>query len=124
MYAIVAISGHQYKVTPNDTIIVDRLTGEKGTEIQFPEVLLVSDEKSVTVGTPYVAGVTIVATIADHIQGENLRVSRFKAKSRYRKTIGFRAQQTTLVIKSIGQTTAPKTTAKKTEKSVKRQKAV
>ncbi len=123
MYAVVYINGHQYKVAPNDTIIIDRIVGDKGAQVQFSTALLIADGPNITVGTPFVPDTQVIATITDHIQGEKIRVSRFKAKSRYRKTIGFRAQQTVLTINSIEKTTASKSTPKKVvtpRKSIKK----
>lgn len=123
MYAIVQIKGHQYKVSPGDTITVDRLTSLKGEVVQFAEVLFVSDAGTVTVGTPFVPDVSVAATVVDNIQGEKIRVARFKAKSRYRRVRGFRAQQTVLTIVSIGSTDAPKAATKKTVKAPTRTKS-
>ena len=102
MFAIVRITGKQYKVSKNASIDVDRLDGEVGSQVTFPDVLLVNDDKKVTVGTPTVKGVTVKAKITDQGKGEKIQVRRFKSKVRYRRQIGFRAAKTTLEIVSIG----------------------
>jgi len=101
MLAVVEISGKQYIAEPKATLIVDRIDGNEGDKVTFNHVLLVSDDKKTSVGTPYVKGKTVTATILKQAQGEKLYVRRYKQKVRYRKTTGFRAQETHLTIEEI-----------------------
>lgn len=101
MFAIVRIQGKQYKVSPKDTIIVDRMEGEIGATVECTDVLLVSDDKKTSIGTPLVSKKSVKAKILSHGKGEKLDVFRFRAKSRHRRHVGFRASQTTLEILSI-----------------------
>lgn len=97
-YAVIAISGTQYKVEENQVITVDKLDPLiKSTS----EVLLIVDEDKVKIGNPTVKGASIEFENVRDYQGEKLRVSTFKAKSRYRKTHGFRAQLTDIKITKI-----------------------
>lgn len=97
-YAVIAISGTQYKVEENQTITVDKFDPTiKSTD----QVLLVVDDDKVKVGNPTVKGASVDFEIVRDFQGEKLRVSTFKAKSRYRKTRGFRAQLTDLKITKL-----------------------
>jgi large subunit ribosomal protein L21 len=102
MFAVVEISGKQYKVKVNDIIEVDRLKDEAGKTVSFEHVMLVSDEKNTTIGTPYLEKFPVKAKIIDHIQGDKIHVGRYKQKVRYRKTIGFRAQLSKIQILAIG----------------------
>lgn len=100
-YAVIKTNGKQYKVSTGDTLTLDRLNlGDKNT-IVFEDVLLVVNEGSTSVGKPTVKGARVEATLLEDKQGKKIRVSRFKAKSRYRKTIGFRAQQSVVKIDKI-----------------------
>lgn len=96
-YAVVKISGHQYKVSEKDEVLVDRLV-EKKVE---PEVLLVVNDDKVSVGKPKVAGAKVSVKILGEEKGEKIDVRKYKAKSRYRKHIGFRPQYTRLLIQKI-----------------------
>lgn len=97
-YAVIAISGTQYKVEENQVITVDKLDPTiKSTDQVF---LTVNDDK-VILGTPTVKGASVEFELVRDYQGEKLRVSTFKAKSRYRKTRGFRAQLTDIKITKI-----------------------
>lgn len=101
MYAIVAIAGHQYKVTPGQIFTVDRMDVPEGELITIPQVLLFADGETISIGTPYVPGVVIKAKVLKHIKGDKIRVARFKAKVRYRKVRGFRAALTQILIEKI-----------------------
>ena len=97
-YAVIAISGSQYKVEENQIITVDKLDPSiKST----PEVLLTVDGDKVKVGNPTVKDASVEFENVRDYQGEKLRVSTFKAKSRYRKTKGFRAQLTDIKITKL-----------------------
>ena len=96
MYAIVATGGKQYLVKEGDTINVD-----KPEEVK--EVLLLSDDSGIKIGTPVVPGVIISSEVVSSGLGPKIRIAKFKAKSRYRKVMGFRAKVTKLRITKIGE---------------------
>ncbi|MBU1117374.1 50S ribosomal protein L21 [Patescibacteria group bacterium] len=97
-YAVIAISGTQYKVEENQVITLDKIDPTiKSTD----QVLLTVDGDKVTVGTPLVKGASVDFELVRDYQGKKLRVSVYKAKSRYRKTKGFRAQLTDVKITKL-----------------------
>lgn len=100
-YAIIATSGTQYKVEENQVITVDKLEGEKDSTGKIDSVLLIVDDDKIEIGNPNVKGATVEYQIVNQYQGDKVRVSKFKAKSRYRKTMGFRAQLTDIKITKI-----------------------
>lgn len=102
MFATVIIAGKQYMVAPGDSIIVDHIDGIVGETKVFSSVLLYSDGTKTRVGTPMVAKVKVTAKITSQEKGEKLHVRRYKQKVRYRKSTGFRAHETTLLIEKIG----------------------
>lgn len=101
MFAVVKISGKQYKVTPKDIITVNKLDGSVGDAVTLNEVLLVSNDKTVKVGKPTVKGASVSAKILAQGKGEKLTIRRFKSKVRYRRTRGFRPYETRLEILAI-----------------------
>lgn len=101
MFAIVTISGKQYKVALGDVIVVDKIEGNVGDTVKFDHVLLTSDTKDTKVGTPTVAGVQVKAKIQAQEKGEKIEVRRYKSKVRYRRHNGFRSQLTRLEITAI-----------------------
>ncbi len=100
-YAIIATSGTQYRVEEDQIITVDKLEGEKDSTGTIKSVLLIVDDDKIKIGTPEVKDATVEYKIVNQYQGDKVRVSKFKAKSRYRKTMGFRAQLTDIKILKI-----------------------
>ena len=81
MYAIVEISGKQYKVQEGDIVFVDRLeTAEEGSKVTFDKVLLVSDGKKVTIGQDTVKGAKVEASVIGHGKAKKVLVFKYKAK--------------------------------------------
>lgn len=100
-YAILSISGSQYRISENDTISIDQLDGKEGDTFTSDQVLLAVNGQDTKVGKPYVSGASVEYQIAKSYQGKKLRVFKYKAKSRYHKTQGFRPQLTDIKITKI-----------------------
>jgi large subunit ribosomal protein L21 len=100
-YAVIKTGGKQYKVAEGDIIEIDRIAGKDG-KISFEEVLLLVNDKKVTVGKPFILGEKVEGKILEDLRGVKVRVSKFKSKVRYRRTAGFRAALTKVQIEKIG----------------------
>jgi large subunit ribosomal protein L21 len=100
-YAVIALAGTQFKIKEDDVISVNKLDLETGNEGVTDQVLLVVDGDDVKVGTPTVTGASVKFELVKHYQGEKIEVETFKAKSRYRRHIGFRAQLSEIKITKI-----------------------
>lgn len=101
MFAIVRVSGKQYRVSNGAQFLVDRIVGEPGVAFEALEVLMVGDEGGVKVGAPIVEGAKVAATVVRHQKGAKIRIFKYKAKKNYRRRAGARAHQTLLRIDSI-----------------------
>ena len=101
MYAIVDIAGQQFKVTKSQKLKVHRLEAEEGKHLELDNVLLVSDGKTVSVGTPKVDGFRIAAKVIAHSQGDKVLVFKKKRRKGYQKLNGHRQQLTELWIEAI-----------------------
>ncbi len=66
MYAIVNISGKQYKATEGARLRVPRQSGDSGAKLSFDDILLISNSDSIQVGKPNVSGAKVTATILNH----------------------------------------------------------
>ena len=99
-YAIVRLGGKQYKVKAGDKLEVDKLS-TKDKSFDLSEVLLLVADGKVNIGKPVLSNAKVHVKNLGQIKGEKLRVSKFKAKSRYRRTIGFRPQLNVLQIEKI-----------------------
>lgn len=97
-YAVIALQGHQYKVSEGEEFLVDKL-GETKPEA---EVLLVVNDDKVTVGKPNVKGAKVsLKIVTEEVKGEKIHIRKFKAKSRYRRKTGFRPKYTKLLVQKI-----------------------
>ena len=101
MYAIVDIAGQQFKVEKGKKIFVNRLDGEKGASLDFSKVLLTDDNGSVKVGTPYVDGASVKATILDHVKADKVLVFKKRRRKGYQKLNGHRQCLTQILINEI-----------------------
>jgi len=101
VYAIIRSGGKQYRVQQGATIDVELLAAPEGGQIELPDVLLLDEDGRVTVGTPTVPGVKVVAEVVSHGRGPKVIVFRYRAKTRYRKKTGHRQAFTRLVIHRI-----------------------
>jgi large subunit ribosomal protein L21 len=102
MYAIVEISGHQYKVAKNDVIYVDKQKAEEDKKITLDRVLLTSDGKGkVQIGTPVLEKAKVSAKVMDHIKGDKIVVFKKKRRKGYQVRRGHRRHLTRLLIEKI-----------------------
>lgn len=103
MYAVISLQGHQYIVSEGTELVVDNLSLEEGKKMTIDSVLAVFDEKgeSVKVGTPFVEGAKVEATVGTTQKGEKIQVIKFKRKNRYFRNKGFRPIETVLTINKV-----------------------
>ena len=101
VYAVVKTGGKQYRVSPGDLIDVEKLPTYTGATVELSEVLLISRDGEVTVGSPLVPDAKVVGEVEDQGRGKKLVVFKFKAKTRYRKKTGHRQSYTRLRVKDI-----------------------
>ncbi|MFC2114102.1 50S ribosomal protein L21 [Bacteroidota bacterium] len=101
MYAIVDITGHQYKVEKDQTILVNQLEGEAGAKVEFDQVLLTDNEGKVKVGTPTLKGAKVTATILEQMKGEKVIVFKKKRRKGYRVKNGHRQMLSKIQITEI-----------------------
>jgi large subunit ribosomal protein L21 len=101
MYALVEIKGKQYKAEKGSVLKVDRFDAEPGNELEFDSVLLVSDEKKVQVGQPYLKGVKVKAVVEEHGRNKKILVFKYKRRKNYRRTRGHRQHFSLLRVQDI-----------------------
>lgn len=101
MYAIIETGGRQYKVSSGDTLRVEKLAAETGTEVTIDKVLGIVRDKKNEIGTPYIEGAMVKAEVIRLGKGEKIIIHKQRPRKVYRKTIGHRQQYTMLKIKEI-----------------------
>jgi len=100
-YAIIRTGGKQYRVAEGDQLDVEKLDVEEGSEAKLDEVLFVSSDSGVTIGTPTVEGASVTAEVVSQYKAPKVIAYKFKRRKGYHRTVGHRRQLTTLKIKSI-----------------------
>jgi large subunit ribosomal protein L21 len=96
-YAIISLSGKQYRVREGERLLVDRLRADEGSTLQ-PRVLLVGGD-----GAPDLApSTTVTARVVGHELGQKIRIGKYRRRTGYRKHTGFRSRLTRIEIESIG----------------------
>lgn len=107
-YAVIKSGNKQYRVQVGDLLEVEKLKSPAQTVI-FDQVLLYVDGDKVQVGDPILSAVKVTGKVVEAaVKGEKIRVFRYKAKSRYRKTRGHRQTHTLVKIEQVGKDTPVK----------------
>ena len=102
MFAIVETGGKQYRVAPNDKLIVEKIAGEAGSKISLEKVLLVNGNNGeVNFGDPFVKGAHVEAEIIKSFKNDKVIIFKKRRRQNSRRKRGHRQQQTLLKILSI-----------------------
>ena len=101
MYAIIKTGGKQYRVSPGQTLRVEKLDGAVGDNVQLDDVLLVGGEGETQIGRPTVDGASVDAEIVEQGRAKKILVFKKKRRKGYHKKQGHRQYFTGLKIKEI-----------------------
>lgn len=101
MFAIIKTGGKQYLVKKGDKIKIEKVEGEMGARIEFPEVLFWGGEKDVKVGTPFVKDVKVEGKILKQAKAKKVTGIKHKPKKRYKVKFGHRQEMTEVEIIKI-----------------------
>lgn len=100
MFAIIRTGGKQYRVSPGQSLQIEKLKTPAGQSVDFTEVLLISD-KVTNIGQPMITGAKVTATIINHGRSKKVTGVKFHNKVRYRRMMGHRQDYTTVKIEKI-----------------------
>ena len=101
MYAVIVTGGKQYRVKEGQTVKVEKLTAEEGSNVDFDRVLMVADGEDIKIGAPYVDGGKVTATIKSHGRGKKIKIVKFRRRKHSRSQMGHRQSYTELQITGI-----------------------
>ena len=101
MYAVIKTGGKQYKVAAGEKIKVEQIAAEVGQEITIDQVLAIGAGADLKVGSPLVAGASVVATVVAQGKHDKVRIFKMRRRKHYQKRQGHRQQFTELQIASI-----------------------
>lgn len=101
MYAIVDISGKQFKVEQDKFIYAPKMDAETGTAVSFNEVMLIDNNGKIKVGEPHIKGAKVSGKVLEHVKGDKEIVFKKKRRKGYRVKNGHRQQFTKVLIETI-----------------------
>ena len=103
MYAVIKTGGKQYRVSPGDVLVVEKLdAAEVGGAVTFDQVLMSGGgDGAVTLGAPLVEGATVTATLIETRKGEKIKVFKKIRRQGYRRTQGHRQPESVLRVTAL-----------------------
>ncbi len=101
MYAVIKTGGKQYRVSPGDTISVEKLAGNIGDKVNIDEVLMIGGDKEPKIGSPTIKGAKVSGVITDQRRGKKINILKYKRRKGYKKKQGHRQHYTQIKIDEI-----------------------
>ena len=101
MYAIVNISGKQFKAEKGKIAIVPKLVAQAGDTITFDKILLIQDGSSTQIGNPILSGASITANVIEHKRSKKILVYKKKRRKGYQRKNGHRQWYTEIKFATI-----------------------
>jgi len=101
MYAVIQTGGKQYRVSEGDTLKVEKLVADEGASVDLDKVLMVADGEDVRVGSPFIEGGRVTATVRGHGRAKKVTIVKFRRRKHHLKRQGHRQWFTELKITGI-----------------------
>ncbi len=101
MYAVIKTGGKQYRVSEGSTLKVEKLGLDEGASVEFDKVLMIADGDDVKVGSPYLDGGKVTATVIATGRHGKIKIVKFRRRKHHRKQMGHRQHFTQVKITGI-----------------------
>jgi large subunit ribosomal protein L21 len=101
MYAVIQSGGKQYRVSPGQTVRVEKLQGNVGAEVLLDSVLLYANDDDIKIGKPSLSDITVRGHIVEQGKAKKIIVFKMKRRKRYRRKQGHRQLYTAIKIDGI-----------------------
>lgn len=101
MYAVIVSGGKQYRVEEGDTLKLEMLPAEVGATVDFDKVLMVGGGDTVKVGSPYLDGSKVSATVVSQGRHKKIHIIKFRRRKHHEKWQGHRQNYTEVKIEQI-----------------------
>lgn len=101
MYAVIKTGGKQYKVASGEKLKIEQITADVGQQITLDQVLAVGSGAELKVGTPWVAGASVIATVIAHGRHDKVRIFKMRRRKHYQKRQGHRQNFTEIEIGAV-----------------------
>lgn len=100
-YAIIKTGGKQYRAVPGQQLTIERIEGDRGSQVSFDQVLLARTDSGIQIGAPTVANASVLATVVQQTRDKKVLIHKHKKRKKYRVTRGHRQYITRVVVDSI-----------------------
>jgi len=101
MYAVISTGGKQYKLAQGDVCRIEKLDAEEGATVDLDKVLMIADGDNINIGTPFVDGGKVTATIKAHGRAKKVEIMKFRRRKHHQKRTGHRQYYTEIEVTSI-----------------------
>jgi large subunit ribosomal protein L21 len=101
MYAVISTGGKQYKLSQGDVCRVEKLDAEEGASVDLDKVLMIADGDNINIGTPFVSGGKVTATIKSHGRAKKVEIMKFRRRKHHQKRTGHRQYYTEIEVTGI-----------------------
>ena len=101
MYAVIKTGGKQYRVSPGQTLKVEKLPQAVGEAVVFDKVLMVAEGEDVKVGKPHLSGAEVSAEVIEQGRAKKIKIIKFKRRKHHMKCQGHRQYFTEVKITDI-----------------------
>ena len=101
MYAVIVSGGKQYRVQEGESLKLEKLQAEAGSNVEFDRVLLVGNGDDIKIGEPVVDGAKVTAEVVQHGRGKKVHILKFKRRKHHMKRQGHRQWFTEVKITGI-----------------------
>jgi large subunit ribosomal protein L21 len=101
MYAVIKTGGKQYRVAEGTTLKVEKIDADEGASVELDRVLMVADGDDVKVGTPFLDGGKVTATVKSHGRGKKVHIIKFRRRKHHLKRQGHRQAFTEIEVTGI-----------------------
>jgi len=101
MYAVIRTGGQQFRVIEGQTLKIQKMTGDVGSDFTFDRVLMVGNGDDIKFGKPGIDGAKVEASIVSHGRHKKILIVKFKRRKHHRKQMGHRQDYTEVKITKI-----------------------
>ena len=122
MFAIINISGKQFRTNKGTHLKVPKQKNNVGSKIKFEDILFISDGEKTHIGKPNVKGASVTATILNHARYKKILIYKKKRRKGYQRKNGHKQWYTEIQIDDIKLAPTKNTTSKAKPKKSKTNK--
>jgi large subunit ribosomal protein L21 len=101
MYAVISTGGKQYKLAQGDVCRIEKLNAEEGASVEIDKVLMIADGDNINIGTPFVDGGKVTATVKSHGRAKKVEIMKFRRRKHHQKRTGHRQYYTEIEVTAI-----------------------